>query len=178
MVSSSSQRQDEAPRHLVVMGVSGVGKTTIATGLADALGVEYAEGDEFHPQANIDKMSSGKPLDDEDRWPWLEALARWTAEKHAAGKTTVVTCSALKRSYRDVLREGAERTFFVHLSGSEELIRSRIEGREHFMPASLLRSQFDTLEPLQPDEAGVELDVTMSPDEIVRRALAALDEQL
>jgi gluconokinase len=160
------------------MGVSGVGKTTVASGLADALGVEYAEGDKFHPQANIDKMSAGTPLDDEDRWPWLESLARWTGEEHAAGSTTVVTCSALKRSYRDVLRRGAPGTFFVHLSGSEELIRSRIEGREHFMPASLLRSQFDTLEPLQPDEAGVELDVTMSPEEIVRRALTALDEQV
>jgi gluconokinase len=168
----------EEPRHVVVMGVSGVGKTTIATGLADALDVKYAEGDEFHPQANIDKMSTGKPLEDEDRWPWLDALAQWTAERHAAGRTTVVTCSALKRSYRDVLRRDAPRTFFVHLSGTEELIRSRIEGREHFMPASLLRSQFDTLEPLQHDEAGVELDVTLTPEEIVRRALAALDEQV
>ncbi len=168
----------DQPRHVVVMGVSGVGKTTIATGLADGLGVQYAEGDEFHPQANIDKMSAGTPLTDEDRWPWLKSLADWTADKHAAGETTVVTCSALKRSYRDVLRGGAPRTFFAHLAGSEELIRSRIAGREHFMPASLLRSQFDTLEPLQPDEAGVELDVAMTPDEIVRRALAALDEQV
>jgi carbohydrate kinase (thermoresistant glucokinase family) len=165
-------------RHVVVMGVSGVGKTTVATGLADGLGVEYAEGDEFHPRANIEKMSAGVPLEDEDRWPWLESLARWTAEKDAAGETTVVTCSALKRSYRDVLRDGAPRTFFVHLTGSEELIRSRIEGREHFMPASLLRSQFDTLEPLEPDEAGVELDVTNPPDEIVRAALEELDEQV
>lgn len=166
------------PRHVVVMGVSGVGKTTIATGLADALGVEYAEGDEFHPQSNIDKMSAGTPLDDEDRWPWLEALAAWTGEKHAAGQSTVVTCSALKRAYRDVLRRGAPRTFFVHLSGTEELVRSRIEGREHFMPASLLRSQFDTLEPLQPDEAGAEIDITEPPDKIVRHALAELDQQV
>jgi gluconokinase len=163
--------------HVVVMGVSGVGKTTIATGLADGLGVEYAEGDEFHPQSNIDKMASGTPLTDEDRWPWLEALARWTAEKHAAGETTVVTCSALKRSYRDVLRKGAPGTFFVHLSGSEDLIRSRIEGREHFMPASLLRSQFDTLEPLEPDEDGVELDVALSPAAIVATGLEALPHE-
>lgn len=168
-------RMSEQPRHVVVMGVSGVGKTTVATALAAELTVAFAEGDEFHPQANIDKMAAGTPLTDEDRWPWLWALAAWTGERHADGESTVVTCSALKRSYRDVLREGAPGTFFVHLAGSEDLITSRIHGRVHFMPASLLHSQFETLEPLEPDEAGVVVDVVLSPGEIVDRVLAALD---
>ena len=161
-------------RHVVVMGVSGVGKTTIGTRLAEALAARFAEGDEFHPAANIEKMSAGRPLTDEDRWPWLESLARWTGERHAGGESTVVTCSALRRSYRDVLRDGAPGTFFVHLTGAEELIRTRIAGREHFMPASLLRSQFETLEPLQPDEAGLAIDVGEPPDTIVDTALAEM----
>ncbi len=156
------------------MGVSGSGKTTIAERLAAALDLEFTEGDTFHPRANIEKMSSGRPLDDDDRWPWLDALADWTAERRRAGRSTIVTCSALKRSYRDVLRRADPATYFVHLRGSEEVLQERMEGREHFMPASLLRSQLDTLELLEDDETGIEVDVVASVDDIVSRVLSDL----
>ena len=156
------------------MGVAGVGKSTIAQRLADDLGLELAEGDDFHPPANIAKMSSGRPLTDDDRWPWLEALADWTAQKRAAGQSTVLTCSALRKVYRDVLRRPAPDTFFVHLYGDEGLLRERMELRQHFMPASLLRSQFDTLEPLEPEESGVAVDTASSVDDIAERVKAAL----
>ena len=161
-------------RHLVVMGVSGVGKSTIAQRLAADLDLELAEGDDFHPRANIEKMSSGRPLTDEDRWPWLEALAAWTDGRRTSGRDTVLTCSALKRAYRDVLRRGAPDTFFVCLLGDESLLRDRMENRDHFMPASLLTSQIDTLEPLDDDETGVSVDVGLAVDDIVARVEAAL----
>ena len=161
-------------RHLIVMGVAGVGKSTIAQRLAEDLDLELAEGDDFHPAANIAKMSSGRPLTDDDRWPWLEALADWTARKRAAGQSTVLTCSALRKVYRDVLRRPAVETFFVHLYGDEGLLRKRMESRRHFMPASLLRSQFDTLEPLEPEESGVAVDTASSVDDIAERVKAAL----
>ena len=157
--------------HIVVMGVSGSGKSTIARRLADELRLTMAEADDFHPPANIAKMSGGEPLTDEDRWPWLAALARWTAEQRDAGTSTVLACSALKRSYRDVLRRPVPDTFFLHLHGSEDLLRERMQAREHFMPPALLRSQLDTLEPLQPDERGAVLDVAPPVDELVRQAL-------
>ncbi len=156
------------------MGVAGVGKSTIARRLAGDLGLEMAEGDEFHPEANIAKMSSGRPLTDEDRWPWLEALADWTAERRAAGRSTVLTCSALRRVYRDVLRRPDPGTFFVHLYGDEGLLRERMSSRQHFMPASLLRSQFETLEPLDPDESGIAVDTAASVEAIAERVEAAL----
>lgn len=155
------------------MGVSGVGKSTVAQRLAADLDLELAEGDDFHPRSNIDKMSSGQPLTDEDRWPWLEALADWTEERRTAGRDTVLTCSALKRAYRDVLRRGAPDTFFVCLVGDEALLRERMESREHFMPASLLASQIDTLEALEGDERGSSLDVALPVDEIVARVTVA-----
>jgi carbohydrate kinase (thermoresistant glucokinase family) len=161
-------------RHLIVMGVAGVGKSTIARRLADDLELEPAEGDDFHPPANIAKMSAGEPLTDEDRRPWLEALADWTARERAAGRSTVLTCSALKRAYRDILRRPDADTFFVHLEGDEALLRERMEAREHFMPVSLLRSQFDTLEPLERDESGVAVDTAATVDEIAERVKAAL----
>ncbi len=148
------------------MGVSGVGKTTVAERLAADLGLELAEGDAFHPPANIAKMSSGLALTDEDRWPWLEALVDWTAGRRTAGRDTVLTCSALRRSYRDVLRRGSPETFFVCLVAGEALLRERMENREHFMPASLLRSQLDTLEALEPDERGALIDAGLPVDEI------------
>jgi carbohydrate kinase (thermoresistant glucokinase family) len=156
------------------MGVAGVGKSTVAQRLAADLDLELAEGDDFHPRANIDKMSSGEALTDEDRWPWLEALAAWTEERRTAGRDTVVTCSALRRAYRDVLRRADPDTFFVCLLGDEDLLRDRMEHRDHFMPASLLASQIETLEPLEDDENGVSVDVALPVDEVVTRVEGAL----
>lgn len=161
-------------QHVVVTGVAGAGKSTVAQRLAADLGLELAEGDDFHPQANIEKMASGTALTDEDRRPWLEALADWTGERRAAGQGTVLTCSALRRAYRDVLRRAAPGTFFVHLYGDPAVLRRRLESREHFMPVSLLDSQLATLEPLGPDESGVALDVDATVDEIVARVEQAL----
>lgn len=167
--------------HLVVMGVSGSGKTTVAEGVVGRTGWVFAEADAFHPQANIDKMASGTPLTDEDRWPWLRHLGAWMAEHGAKGEDTVITCSALKRVYRDVLRAEVEalgaghRVVFAHLDGSAEIIAARLEGRQgHFMPASLLQSQIDTLEDLEPDEDGVALDLTASPEALVDQVMATV----
>lgn len=161
------------PHVVVVMGVAGTGKTTIGPQLAARLGVPYAEGDDFHPQANIAKMSAGTPLDDDDRWPWLDAIGAWAHER--AGLGGVVSCSALKRSYRDRLRAAAPDLVFVHLAGDRPLIEDRMSHRQgHFMPTALLDSQFATLQPLQEDEAGVVVDVSGSPEEITERAVSAL----
>lgn len=166
--------------HVVVMGVSGTGKTTIGQALADEFGLRLAEGDAFHPQANIEKMSAGIPLDDDDRRPWLEALAAWTREQHEQGVATVVACSALKRSYRDILRSGVpgEPTLFVHLTGTTEVLRDRMAKRQHFMPASLLDSQLATLEPLQPDEDGVVVDNDPPVEEVTAASVGWLRERL
>lgn len=162
--------------HVVVMGVSGSGKSTIAKGVADALGYHFVEADEFHSEGNIAKMESGTPLTDEDRWPWLRALSTWMGEQADAGRSTVITCSALRRSYRDVLREGPPSVNFLHLAGPAEVIRERMSDREgHFMPASLLQSQFDTLEPLDADESGIVLDLRRPPDELIAESVAWLD---
>ncbi|MBF6338135.1 gluconokinase [Nocardia abscessus] len=156
------------------MGVSGSGKTTVGTRLAAALGVDYAEGDEFHPPANVAKMAAGTPLDDADREPWLDALAGWLAER--SGEGAVVTCSALKRVYRDRLRASAPDAFFLHLDLPRgELERRLADRRGHFMPLSLLDSQLATLEPLEPDEIGSAVDGTRSPEDLVREAVAALE---
>ncbi|GAA1166331.1 gluconokinase [Ornithinimicrobium humiphilum] len=164
-----------APVHLVVMGVSGCGKSTVAQALRQRLGWELAEGDDFHPQANIDKMASGRPLMDEDRWPWLRILAGWTSERDERGESTILSCSALRRSYRDLLREGGAGTFFVHLHGDKGILLERMEEREHFMPPSLLESQLDTLEMLEPDEPGVLVDIANPPERAARLVLAQLD---
>ncbi|TDC85568.1 gluconokinase [Actinomadura sp. 7K507] len=156
--------------HVVVMGVAGSGKSTIARHLRDEFGLRMAEADDFHPPANIAKMSGGEPLTDGDRWPWLDALARWTADRQATGTSTVLACSALKRSYRDVLRRPVPDTFFLHLHGAEDLLHQRMRDREHFMPPALLRSQFETLETLQPDERGATLDVAPAVDELARQS--------
>jgi gluconokinase len=151
----------------VVMGVSGSGKSTVGRALAEALGVPYAEGDDLHPAVNRAKMASGRPLTDEDRWPWLRIIGKWITEHAQTGG--VVTCSALKRTYRDLLREAAPDVNFLHLAGDRAVIAARIGTRTgHFMPAALLDSQFADLEPLGEDEPGVTVDVTMSPEEIVR----------
>ncbi len=156
---------------VVVMGISGVGKSAVGHELADRFGLEYADGDDFHSEANIHKMASGHPLTDEDRWPWLRSIGAWLAEHDAAGG--VISCSALKRVYRDVLVTAAPRTSFLHLYGDHDLIRSRIEHRkDHFMPASLLSSQEATLEPLQADENGYAFDITPHVSEIVDEYVA------
>ncbi|KMS78549.1 gluconate kinase [Streptomyces leeuwenhoekii] len=161
------------PHVVVVMGVAGTGKTTIGPLLAARLGVPYAEGDDFHPAANIAKMSAGTPLTDDDRWPWLDAIGAWAQGR--AGLGGVVSSSALKRAYRDRLRAAAPGLVFVHLTGSRELIEDRMSQRQgHFMPTALLDSQFATLQPLEPDEAGVAVDVAGSPEEITERAVRAL----
>lgn len=163
--------------HLVVMGVSGIGKSTVAHRIADTLGpgLAIAEGDDFHSPGNIAKMASGRPLTDEDRYPWLEALAAWTRDRRAGGESTVLTCSALRRAYRDVLSNGIPETAFVHLSGDAELSRGRMAGREHFMPVQLLTSQLETLEPLEDDEPGIVVDAALSTDEIARLVSKFLD---
>lgn len=161
------------PHVVVVMGVAGTGKTTVGPLLAAALGVPYAEGDDFHPPANIAKMSAGTPLDDDDRWPWLDAIGRWAHGR--AGLGGVVSSSALKRAYRDRLRAAAPDAVFLHLTGDRALIERRMAGRKgHFMPTALLDSQFATLQPLGDDEAGVGIDVTGTPEEITERGVAAL----
>ncbi|MFE7750019.1 gluconokinase [Streptomyces sp. NPDC057428] len=161
------------PHVVVVMGVAGTGKTTIGPLLADRLGVPYAEGDDFHPPANIAKMSAGTPLEDDDRWPWLDAIGRWANGR--AGLGGVVSSSALKRVYRDRLRAEAPDALFLHLTGDRALVEHRMAGRKgHFMPTALLDSQFATLQPLQEDESGVSVDVSGTPEEITDRAVAAL----
>ena len=162
--------------HVVVMGVAGCGKSTVAEAIRDRMGYVMAEGDDFHPQANIDKMSAGIPLTDEDRWPWLRVINSWMVARDSIGESTVVSSSALKRSYRDVLRENVP-VFFVHLSGTPELIGERIAARKgHFMPPALLPSQFAALEPLQPDEPGIEISIEGTMEEMIERAIAAVKE--
>jgi gluconokinase len=159
---------------IVVMGVSGSGKTTVGTALADALVVDYAEADTFHPQANIDKMTSGVPLTDADRAPWLEAIAGWIRTHQETGG--VVTSSALKRRYRDVLRTGGN-VWFAHLHGDREVLAERMKTRKgHFMPVSLLDSQLADLEPLEEDEPGAIFDIRAVPEEITEAALTAFRE--
>ena len=151
---------------LVVMGVSGSGKSTVGAALAQRLRVPFADADDLHPPANVAKMAAGQPLDDDDRHPWLEAVGAWLGAHPEGG---VMSCSALKRSYRDQLRRHAPQLRFLLLDGSEEVIARRQAARPgHFMPASLLRSQFDTLEPLEPDEDGVVLGVDQGVDQIVQ----------
>ncbi len=158
---------------VVVMGVSGSGKSTVGGLLAERLGVPCAEADDFHPAANIAKMAAGHPLDDADRAPWLDAVADWIAGRAAEGG--VVTCSALRHRYRDRLRLAAPEVFFVHLDGPEELIAERLAARrEHFMPATLLRSQLDALEPLTAGEAGAVVGIEGDPRSVADRAYAAL----
>lgn len=161
---------------VVVMGISGVGKSVVGHELADRFGLDYADGDDFHSEANIAKMSAGTPLTDDDRWPWLADIGTWLAAHDAAGG--VISCSALKRAYRDVLTTAAPRTVFLHLTGDHELIKSRMDHREHFMPSSLLTSQEETLEPLQDDEQGWAFDITPSPAEIVDEFLGQYELSL
>ncbi|MGH3503062.1 MAG: gluconokinase [Nocardioidaceae bacterium] len=162
---------------VVVMGVSGSGKTTVGRLLAERLQVAFGEGDDFHSEHNVDKMAAGHPLDDEDRWPWLEAIGEWLDQYESTG--AVMACSALKRSYRDVLRQHAPDVWFLHLTGTPEVMASRIEHRKHhFMPESLVRSQFATLETPGADEQAIAVDVAQTPPEIVDGFLAGLSQRL
>lgn len=159
----------------VVMGVSGCGKSTIGALLARSLGWDFLEGDSMHPPAAIAKMRAGHPLDDADRAPWLEAIAAWIAEHVRDGRGGVVTCSALKRQYRETLTGGRDDVLFVHLHGSRQLLEQRVRLRKHeYMPASLLDSQLADLEPLGDDERGVMIDIAQSRAAVTAEALHAL----
>jgi gluconokinase len=154
----------------VVMGVSGSGKTTIAQALADAEGWPLLEGDSFHPPANVAKMKSGTPLTDEDRWPWLRAIAAAIDDYRARGESAVVACSALRRSYRDILIGERKDVRLVYLRGSHALIAERMRARQgHFMPTTLLDSQFATLEEPGPDENPITVGIDGTPAEIVQK---------
>lgn len=160
---------------IVVMGVSGSGKSTVGAALAQRLRVPFADADDFHPPANIEKMSAGHPLDDTDRVPWLEAIGKWLALHGDGG---VMSCSALKRAYRDQLRRHCADIEFLHLEGTVETIGRRQASRPgHFMPASLLQSQFQTLEPLEPDERGIAIDVDQSIDSIIESYVSTTDSR-
>lgn len=160
---------------IVVMGVSGSGKSTVGGLLAERLDWVFEDGDAFHPASNVAKMSAGTPLTDEDRWPWLRAIAARIADARAAGAPVIIGCSALKRAYRDVLRDGQADLRFLHLTGSPELIMARQAARiGHFMPASLIASQFATLEPPDTEADVIDLDVDAEPEAIVAKAVAAL----
>jgi gluconokinase len=157
------------------MGVSGSGKTTIMEQLVARLGWPSAEADAAMPEANIEKMRSGHPLTDEDRWPWLRALAAWIGEREAAGQDAVMTCSALKRAYRDLLRDGHPSVWFVELDVSRPELERRVTSRHHeYMPASLLDSQLETLERLEPDEPGAIVRADREPDAVATEILARL----
>ncbi len=161
---------------LVVMGPSGTGKTTTAKLLSQRLGWSFAEADEFHPPANIEKMSAGIPLNDDDRAPWLASIRDWITEEAAMGQSTVITCSALKRRYRDTLRGARARVRFVELGADQDLVAGRMAARKgHYMPPSLLASQYADFEKLQPDEDGVSVRVDKAPDAVVSDALEQLD---
>lgn len=160
---------------LLVMGVSGSGKTTVAEILATSLDCEFQEGDALHPPANVAKMRAGVALDDADRWPWLEQIAARIDEWRKQGRGGIVTCSALKRAYRDAVIGQSGDVRLVYLKGSHELIRARMaKRRDHYMPLALLDSQFAALQEPTPDEHAVVVGIDATPDEIAARILAAL----
>jgi gluconokinase len=161
---------------LVLMGVTGAGKSTVGTLIAERLGLTFRDADEFHPPANIAKMSSGTPLADEDRWPWLDAIGAHLVAHRRTG--CVVTCSALKRAYRDRLRAAAPELRFIHLHGDMALVSARQAARQgHFMPASLVASQFATLEAPAAEEGIIALDIAARPEALADAAIAALQHQ-
>jgi gluconokinase len=164
-------------RHVIVMGVAGSGKSSVAKGIGEVLDLELFDGDAYHPRANVEKMAAGIPLTDEDRRPWLQALADLVGARHGASVGTVLACSALRRSYRDILRSTVpgDESFAIQLDADAETIRERMAERSgHFMPVSLLDSQVATLEPLQPDEQGAVIDVTPPLEVVIENALSAV----
>jgi gluconokinase len=159
---------DKLPYALIVMGVSGSGKSTIAASLAERLSWVYEDGDRFHPASNVAKMSAGQPLTDEDRWPWLQAIADEIDRVCESGGHVVIACSALKRAYRDVLVHGRDDVRIVYLKGTQLLIADRLARRKgHFMPPGLLASQFRTLEPPAPDENPITVSIDAPVETIV-----------
>lgn len=175
MITDSSSRPPR-PRIIVVMGVSAAGKSNVGHALAARLAIAFRDADDLHPAENIAKMASGAPLTDEDRWPWLERVGGELAAAAAAGSGVVMACSALKRAYRDALRAASPTCVFVHLTAPRAVLEARIAARaSHFMPSTLLDSQFATLEPLAADEPGVTIDVTPPVETIVEAAVAALE---
>ncbi|RLJ51766.1 gluconokinase/shikimate kinase [Litoreibacter meonggei] len=155
---------------VIVMGVAGCGKSSVGQAVADRLGALYFDGDDLHPQSNIDKMAAGTPLDDTDRAPWLDKVGAALAE---ANGPTLIGCSALKRAYRDRIRVACPQAQFAHLMGDRAVIEARMSARSgHFMPVSLLDSQFATLEPLQADEAGFAVDIAQDFDAVVQQVVA------
>lgn len=161
--------------HLVVMGVAGCGKSTVAAELAQRLGAVLVDGDDLHPASNVARMSAGVPLTDAERMPWLATVRDRIGAVDAAGRDAVVACSALARAYRDVLRGAPGRVRFVHLTGPPDVLAARLAARSgHFMPPSLLPSQLALLEPLGPDEDGVTVEVTAAPAEVAAEALRRL----
>jgi gluconokinase len=175
-IPPTEDASSSAPGVVVVMGVSGCGKSTVGALLALQLRWEFEDADWFHPAANVEKMHSGIPLTDEDRWPWLNAVAAWIDKTRSAGGHAVVACSALKRRYRDVLIGDRADVRLVYLKGDEALIARRIATRhEHFMPRALLHSQFEALEEPGPDENPVIVSIEPSPREIVTQIMSALN---
>ncbi len=163
------------PAILVVMGVSGCGKSTVGQALAQTLHCEFSEGDQFHPPENVAKMAAGTPLTDNDRWGWLQTLSARMAQSRAQGTSLVLSCSALRRTYRDILRAGAPDAWFVHLHGDAAVLQQRMSRRPgHYMPPSLLQSQLDTLEMPQADERVVSLDIETPLTEMVSRVVQVL----
>jgi gluconokinase len=161
---------------IVVMGVSGAGKSTVGRLIAARLDCPFRDADSFHPKANIEKMASGQPLTDEDRWPWLRAIAAWIAEHRAIGSTCVVTCSALKRAYRDLVTDDQRTDVrLIYLKGDIALIEARLTARiGHFMPRALLRSQFDALEEPRADEHAITVSIDITPEAIAAEAINAV----
>jgi gluconokinase len=162
---------------VVIMGVTGTGKTTVMEALAERLNWPAAEGDDFHPPANVEKMRAGHPLSDADRWPWLESIAAWIGERERAGQSALVSCSALRRAYRDLLRRGHPSVWFVHLVAPPAVLADRMQHRlGHYMPVSLLASQLDTLEPLEPDEPGIVLPTNRPVEELVKQIVQTMPQ--
>ncbi|WP_041811533.1 gluconokinase [Rhodococcus jostii] len=168
---------DQRP-HIVVMGVTGCGKTTVAQQLSELTGHRFLDADDLHPPSNVEKMAAGIPLTDDDRAPWLAVVRDRLQALSDQGRRGVVACSALRQSYRDILRDVSDPVLFVHLTGEREVIHGRMQARSgHFMPPALLDSQFALLEPLDADEFGVVLDVAPAPDAIARAAAEYLHEE-
>ncbi len=175
MADKTAENAAEAtkPYYVVVMGVSGSGKSTVGAALSELMELTFVDGDDFHPQSNIDKMSQGIALTDEDRWPWLAEVGAWLGAQPEGG---IVACSALKKSYRDAIRNACPEAVFVHCTGSKELLTERMTQRtKHFMPVHLLDSQLATLEALEPEEPGADFDISDAPGVVAARMRAWIE---